>query len=236
MPQLPEDIIDRLTQMERRIQALSTAVNTRPALNEVTDGAFNVKLPNGNTVLQVGKWYEDPEKTEYGVALRRQTGELAVALFNGVGTDTAKQVLRLYDAYAHEIFSDDIVKGGIARPWLAMLPPQDLASANWPATSTVNTWTTIARSHNPVFQPQMRLIMETRVSSGATGEVKVLVEGTNQFGPVVTAGNQFDATGPILADISARFGTTVRVEVQARVTSASGTVYAKPVLMYGTQS
>ena len=30
MPQLPEDIIDRLTAMERRIQQLSTAVNTRP--------------------------------------------------------------------------------------------------------------------------------------------------------------------------------------------------------------
>lgn len=34
MPQLPEDIIDRLNQMERRLKALSTAVNTRPAVNE----------------------------------------------------------------------------------------------------------------------------------------------------------------------------------------------------------
>ncbi|MEU2242846.1 hypothetical protein ABZ572_25930 [Streptomyces sp. NPDC018338] len=236
MPQLPEDIIDRLTQMERRIQALSTAVNTRPAQNEVTDGAFNVRLPNGTSVLQVGKWDEDPEKSEYGVAMRRQTGELAIALYNGSGSDTTRQVLRLYDSYGHEVFSDDIVKGGLARPWLAMLPPQDLASANWPATTSLNNWATIARSYNPVWQPRMRLLMETRASAGATGEVKVIIDGATQFGGVVAAGSQFDVTDAIVADITTRFGTTAKIEIQARVTSASGTVYAKPVLMYGTQS
>ncbi len=48
MPQLPEDIIDRLTQMERRIQQLSTAVNTRPALNTVSGGTLEVGPATGS--------------------------------------------------------------------------------------------------------------------------------------------------------------------------------------------
>ncbi|MFE3073113.1 hypothetical protein [Streptomyces sp. NPDC059247] len=234
MPQLPQDIIDRLTQMERRIQALSTAVNTRPALNEISDGALTVKLPNGTAVLRVGKWDEEPEKSEYGVALRRQTGELAMALFNGTGTSTSKQVLRLYDSYGHEVFSDDIVAGGLSRPWLAMLPPQDVVQTRWPQT-TSTTWATIARSHNPVWQPRLRLMMETRVSAGATGEVKVLIDGATQFGGVTSAGTVFDVTDRVVPDITSRFGTTVKIEVQARVIG-TGTVYAKPMLMHGTQS
>ncbi|MEU7038078.1 hypothetical protein ABZ958_30985 [Streptomyces sp. NPDC046237] len=234
MPQLPEDIIDRLTQMERRIQALSTAVNTRPALNEIADGAFIVKRPNADgtstALLQVGKWNGD----EYGLSIHRQTGEQALALYNGNGSGTAKQVLRINDAYGHEIFSDDITAGGLARPWLQMLPPQDLASANWCQT-TSTAWTTIARSHNPIWQPRMRLAVYTRVSSGATGQVKILVDGV-QWGPTVNGGTHFDHTAPIVADIQSKFGHIVNVEIQAMVTTTTGTVYAQPYAMYGLQS
>ncbi|MFI6286868.1 hypothetical protein ACIBCM_19325 [Streptomyces sp. NPDC051018] len=239
MPQLPEDIIDRLTAMERRIQQLSTAVNTRPALNEISGGAveitdggsLSVRAPgSNNAVLRVGAW----SGQEYGMALRRQTGEYALSLFNGNGLGTSTQVLRLYDPYGHEIVSDDISTGGLARPWLAMLPPQDLGSANWPQT-TATGWSTIARSFNPIWQPQMRLYIYTRVSAGATGQVKVLVDGV-AWGPTVTAPTLFDHTAPVTTDMATRFGGTVKVEVQAMVTSTSGTVYAQPAMMYGTQS
>lgn len=209
MAQLPEDIIDRLTQMERRIQALSTAVNTRPALNDIADGALTVKRTNPDgtvsTLLQIGS--STPT--------------------------TTRPVVRINDAYNHEIFSDDVVTGGIARPWLAMLTPQDLNSARWLST-TATGWTTIARSYNPIWQPRMRLILDTKVSSGATGSVRVLVDGA-VWGPTVTAPNAFDHSGPVTSDMTARFGSLLRVEVQAMVTSG-GTVYAQPALMYGTQS
>ncbi|GAA3374271.1 hypothetical protein GCM10020367_37510 [Streptomyces sannanensis] len=230
MPQLPEDIIDRLTQMERRIQALSTAVNTRPALNEIRDGALTVKLPNGTAALQVGKWNGE----EYGFAVRRQTGETALSLYNGNGSGTSKQVLRLYDAYNHEIVSDDVNSGGLARPWLQMLPPQSLGTPQW-AQTTSTTWSPISRSVNPIWQPRMRLAIYTRVSSGATGQVRVLVDGT-PWGPVVNAGAPFDHTNLIVPDITTRFSSSVTVEIQAMVTSASGTVSAQPYLMHGLQS
>ncbi|MCX4982804.1 hypothetical protein [Streptomyces sp. NBC_00572] len=213
MAQLPEDIIDRLIQMERRIQALSTAVNTRPPITEVVNGSLTVRRqPNP----------DDP------------TTSVTVTQINSSGPGSAKPVLRVNDAYGHEILSDDIITGGLARPWLSMLPPQDLASANWPATSATG-WTTIAQSQNPIWQPKMRLRMLTRVSASATGQIRVMVNGL-QFGATVAAGTVFDTTDLVTADMQTNFGKDLTVEIQGIVTSASGTVYAKPILMYGRQT
>ncbi|WP_055601697.1 hypothetical protein [Streptomyces aureus] len=189
MALLPEDIIDRLIQMERRIQALSTAVNTRPSFNEIRP------FP----------------------------------------PSTTRPTLRIFDNHNHEIFADDVATGGLARPWLQLMPPVDhLKEAKWPST-TSTAFTAIAQSFNPVWQPRMRLAMYTKASSGATGQVKVMVDG-QQFGPTVAAGQTFDHTGPLPVDLATKFGKVMTVEIHAVVTSASGTVYAQPVSMYGTQT
>lgn len=240
MPQLPEDIIDRLTQMERRIQQLSTAVNTRPPLNtvsgggvEITDGGYLAVRPpsGGRSIFAVGAWDGD----EFGVAMRRQTGKMALSLHNGDGSSTSQQPLRIYDCADRELFSDDIAVGGLARPWLNMLPPQDTMVTHWPQTTTTSAFTTIAMSYNVIWQPSMRLLVNTRASSGAAGQVQVLVNGV-QWGSVVSAGSDYDHTGPISDDFTSVYNTLVKVEIQAKVTSASGTVYASPILMHGRQS
>jgi hypothetical protein len=236
MPQLPEDIIDRLTQMERRIQQLSTAVNSRPALNrisggtvEITDGgSLLVRTPAGTPMFRVGGW----SGNEYGMEIHRQTGSLAMSLFNGDGSATSLQPVRIYDNGSREILSDDVNTGGLARPWLPMLPPQDTTQTRWPQTAATS-WTTIALSYNPIWQPKMRLLMNTRVSSGGAGQVRVLVNGS-QWGDTVTAGNDFDYTGLLSSDFSSIYATTVKFEIQALATS--GTVYAHPVLMHGRQT
>ncbi|WP_432134207.1 hypothetical protein [Streptomyces sp. bgisy154] len=239
MPQLPEDIIDRLTQMERRIQQLSTAVNSRPALNrisgggvEITDGGYLAVRPPGGgpAVFAVGAW----SGAEYGMAVRRQTGSLAMSLHNGDGSSTSLQPLRVYDNDGRELFADDVNNGGLARPWLNMLPPQDTAVARWPQT-TATSWATIAMSYNVVWQPKLRLLLQTRASSGAAGSVRVLLNGA-PWGDTVGAGADFDHTALVAADFATVYGTLLKVEVQAQVTSASGTVYAHPILMYGRQS
>ncbi|WP_406123243.1 hypothetical protein [Streptomyces sp. NBC_00989] len=231
MPQLPEDIIDRLTQMERRIQQLSTAVNTRPALNTVSGGTLEVGPATGSPVFKIGKW---PGTDEYRMELRRQTGKLALSMYNGDGTADSLQPLRFYDKAEREIVSDDINTGGLARPWLNMLPPQDTTMTRWPQT-TSTAMTTIAMSYNIAWQPKMRLVMNTRASSGATGSVQVLVNGA-QWGSTVSAGTDFTYEALISSDFGSVYGTQLKVEIQAQVTSASGTVYANPILMYGRQT
>lgn len=238
MPQLPEDIIDRLTAMERRIQQLSTAVNSRPALNTVSGGevrisdggSLSVVEPGGTKILGVGAW----SPTEYGMEIKRQSGKTALSIRNVV-QGTYDQAFRVFDSYNHEIIADDVVKGGLARPWLAMLPPQDTATARWPQTNAT-AWTTVARSFNPLWQPRMRLHFLTAAAAGVTGQVRVLVDGS-PWGDPVTTPAAFDRTAPVTEDFATRFGTTlVKVEIQAMVTGGSGLVYAQPLMMYGTQS
>ena len=245
MPQLPEDIIDRLTQMERRIQQLSTAVNSRPALNkiskgtveitdngalEITNGSYLAVRPpdGGSAVFAVGAWEGD----EYGLAIRRQTHSLALSVRNGDGSSTSVQPLRIFDNDGREIFSDDVATGGLARPWLPMLPPQDSTVTRWPQT-TATTYTTIAMSYNVVWQPRMRLLLNTKYSSGGGGYVQVLVNGA-VWGTEVAAGADFDYSGPVSSDFTSAYGNLLKVEIQAKATA--GTVYANPVLMYGRQS
>ncbi|MFF8836032.1 hypothetical protein [Streptomyces sp. NPDC015130] len=213
MALLPEDIIDRLIQMERRIQALSTAVNTRPPLTEIVNGSLTMKRQS------------DPEDPNTAVT---------VAQINTSGPGGTKPVLRISDAYGHEILSDDILTGGLARPWLPMLPPQDIVNlGNW-ASTTSTAWTTIATSVNPIWQPHMRLKALTRVSSGAAGQVRVMVNGV-QFGSTIAAGSTFDHSGPVTNDMQTNFGRDLTVDIQAIITTA-GTVYAQPVLMHGKQT
>ncbi|MEU8616678.1 hypothetical protein [Streptomyces sp. NPDC048623] len=190
MPKLPEDIIDRLNQMERRLKALSTAVNTRPAVSEIRPTA-----PTGSVTV-------------------------------------TKPLFRIFDGYDHEIFADDILTGGLARPWLHLMPPVPTDVTKWPSTTSA-TFVTIARCFNPVWQPKLRLSVNTAASSGATGQVRVMVDDV-QFGPTVTAGSTFDHLNLLPGDMKTKFGTTMKIEIQAL--AGGGTVYAQPVLIYGTQT
>ncbi|MFD0370515.1 hypothetical protein [Streptomyces sp. NPDC059071] len=190
MAQLPEDIIDRLNQMERRIKALSRAVHIRPPVSE----------------------FRPPE----------QTGSVTVT----------KPLFRIFDGYSHEIFADDILTGGLARPWLQLMPPLPVDTAKWPST-TSTAFTTIAKCSNPVWQPKMRLAINTAVSTGGSGSVRVLVDG-QPFGPTVAAGTTYNHTGLLPGDMKTLFGQTMSIEVQALATA--GTVYAQPVLIHGMQT
>ncbi|MCX2181086.1 hypothetical protein KV205_11165 [Streptomyces sp. SKN60] len=192
MPKLPEDIIDRLNDMERRLKALSTAVNTRPAVNEIRPPA--------------------------------QSGSVTIN----------RPLFRIFDGYSHEIFADDIMTGGLARPWLQLMPPLASDPAKWPST-TSTAFTTIARCSNPIWQPKLRLAVNTAASSGASGQVRVLVDGV-PFGPTATAGTTYDHTGLLPGDMKTRFGQTMTIEIQAVVTTTSGTVYAQPALIHGMQT
>ncbi|MFF9341653.1 MULTISPECIES: hypothetical protein [unclassified Streptomyces] len=212
MALLPESIVDRLIEMERRLNALSTAVNTRPPLTEILNGSL---------------------------ALRRQETENGpvslVAQLTTSGPGGTKPVLRFNDAYGHEVLSDDIVTGGIARPWLPLLPPQDIVNtSNWASTTATAAWTTVATSTNQIWQPKMRLRMLTRVTG--TGIVRVMVNGAVFGAAEHPAGTTFDHTNLVTTAMATDFGKDLTVEIQARVTSASGTVSVQPVLMHGRQT
>jgi hypothetical protein len=182
MTQLPEDIIDRLAQMDRRVRQLAKAVGVRRAITTIGGTAIRILDGNGATILA------------------------------------------------------DAAAGGLSRPWLTMLPPQEADHTRWPQTNAT-VWTRIAHSSNVVWQPNLRLVLATYAAASTAGQIQVLVGGV-PFGPVVTAGSSFDYSGPVAGsgDFKDMFGTVLDFEIQAQVTSGTGAVYAQPQLMYGFES
>ncbi|WP_037912338.1 hypothetical protein [Actinacidiphila yeochonensis] len=184
MTQLPEDIIDRLADMDRRIRKLSTAVTIRRPITTIGGTAIRIKDQHGNTIIS------------------------------------------------------DAAAGGLGRPYLAMLPPQDVTYTRWPQT-TSTVWTTIAQSQNVVWQPNLHLIVATYAPSGTTGQLQVLVGGV-QVGQTatVTASGTFEYNGPVVdSEVFAnQFGKQLTFEIKAQVTSGAGPVYAQTQLMHGIES
>ncbi|PSJ29833.1 hypothetical protein B7P34_04805 [Streptosporangium nondiastaticum] len=188
-------------------------------------GTLGVYAPNGAQILGVGRW----PNGEYGLHLGRQNGTSALTI--RVGNDDAiPQPLRLWDAKGTEIWADDVRTGGIAFPYLGLLPPQASSPTLWPRTSN-SDFSLIAQSFNSIWQPKIRLFMHTAADNGTSGEVRVLVGG-KVWGPTVKVGDVFDYVGFTGADP----GSLVEITVEARRTSGTGSVYAQPKMLYGRET
>ncbi|KAB7834073.1 hypothetical protein [Streptomyces mobaraensis] len=234
MANVPRDLLDRIRDLERQVRELAGRSQTRPAMNQVVKGdlrvgeggAFGVYPPGNRTaIFATGFW----GGTEYGMAIRRLDGSLALSVRNGTD-DKLPQPLRLHDSRGVEIWSDDVKSGGMARPFLGLLPPQNTNPASWPRT-TESGWTVVARSFNVTYHPRIRLYMDTDAPSGTAGQVRVRLDGTD-WGPTVAAGTAYDFTGPTRAGVEG----LVELRVEARRTSGSGAVAACPVMLYGCMS
>ncbi|RLU85892.1 hypothetical protein CTZ27_26360 [Streptomyces griseocarneus] len=234
MAAVPLDLLDRIRELERQVRELAGRAQTRPAMDQVTKGnvrigeggSLGVFSPSGAQILGVGSWGNG----EYGISIKRQDGTAALTIRNGT-TDGQAQPLRLFDSRGKEIWADDVATGGIAYPYLSLLPPQPVNSAYWPKTDQPE-FTTIAQSFNSIWQPKIRLFAHTGADAGTSGEVRVLVND-QPWGPAVRApGGTFDYTGLT----GAAPGALVEIRIEARRTSGTGAVYALPKMLYGRQT
>ncbi|MEV5509056.1 hypothetical protein [Streptomyces orinoci] len=231
---MPLDLLDRIRELERQVRELAGRSQIRPAMDQVSKGyvrigeggAFGVFSPEGKQILGVGHWGNG----EYGLSMKRQDGSPAMTIRNGTD-EKMPQPVRLFDPKGNEIWADDVKNGGIACPYIALLPPQnsDIA-ASWPKTDSAS-FADVARSFNSLWQPKIRLFMYTAADGGTAGEVRVLVNG-QVWGPAVRAGQDFDYTGAVGGDP----GSLVEIVVEARRTSGNGHVYAQPKMLYGCRT
>ncbi|MCA6093497.1 hypothetical protein LE181_15175 [Streptomyces sp. SCA3-4] len=234
MAAVPLDLLDRIRELERQVRQLAGRSQIRPAMNQVSKGdvkigeggTLGVFAPNGSQILGVGRW----PNGEYGLHLGRQNGTSALTI--RLGTDESiPQPVRLFDAKGNVIWADDVRTGGIAYPWLALMPPQNIdIGASWPKTDS-NDFTLIAQSFNSIWQPKIRMFMSTAVDGGTNGEVRVLVN-EKPWGPTVRAGSSFEHTDFVGVDP----GSQVEIGIEARRTSGDGHVYALTKLLYGCQT
>ncbi|MFC8584233.1 hypothetical protein ACFUGD_06710 [Streptomyces sp. NPDC057217] len=236
MAAIPQDLLDRLRRLENEVRELRGRSQIRPAMDQVLNGdvvvgeggALAVKHPAGPSLLRVGKIFSDPD--EYGVVIRRDDGSIAISTYRGQGVPgTTPQAIRLHDAKGTEIFAEDQA-GGIARPYIPLPVPMEENTLKWPST-TSTSFSTIARSNGIIQQPRARVLAQLTASSGATATLRFLVNGT-----VVATGT---AGQPLLATFaipSYSYNMTAEFELQARVSSGTGTAYGMTRYLYGYQS
>ncbi|MEU7046031.1 hypothetical protein AB0A77_33945 [Streptomyces varsoviensis] len=237
MAAIPLDLLDRIRALERQVRELTGRAQMRPAMNQIMrgdvsigeGGSFSVTAPKSRTkIFGVGYWGEE----EYGLSIRRQDGTSALTVRNG-NDDGKPQPLRLYDSRGTEIWADDIDTGGIAAPYMSLLPPQTLDMALWPHTEETS-FTTIARSFNSIWHPKIDLFLTAGLGTDTQGEVQVLVNG-QEWGPVWRVTKSWQ-TYEHLDFIGTPPGEIVEITIQARRTKGTGTVCVLPTMLYGCQT
>ncbi|WP_175409936.1 hypothetical protein [Streptomyces sp. TRM64462] len=237
MPALPEDLLDLIRELQRRVHRLSTAAVTRPALNTIsggdvtiTDGGrLMVKDETGDTLMHIGGITPHTDGSpQQGVLIRREDGSLAFGIYGG---DT--QALTIWDRFGKIVVADDTVTGGLARPYV----PIPLYPAPTPVTSTV--WTRVLQGGMYLQHPRLAVGLWVQADADTTVEARVrylAADGsTLQLGETATAtGSAF--TQLIVAPHGQPTFSWSNLYIEGRRTSGTGSAAVGALFAEGRQS
>lgn len=230
MAQVPLDILDRLRAVEDRLRAVEGRAQIRPALDQILSG--NVTVGDGGTLavnnlaggaqFYVGNILPNhPDGSQQrGMIVYREDGSLALGIFT---TDSHAQHLTLYDAHGNTILAEDVITGGLARPWLD-IPMYPARYSDFLQTTSA-VYATLWRGEVSCINPKLTVSGWFWTPPGSAGNVQVLASGVPIGSPLaVSTGSVSQWTiGPALHGVS--IGSPLIVEIQAELTSGAGPVY-----------
>lgn len=242
-PNTPQDLIDRIRQLERKVDDLSGRLNIRPALNTIVGGSVTIKEGgsllvednDGTDVLSIGRVSPDVDgQPQMATVIRRMDGSLAFAVWTSATTGV--QPVRIYDKDSNIIFADDTASagGGLAIPWLSLNVPQPLSREGWGST-TSSTYTTVLRTVVPFMHPKFYVQVIGAFQSGTgSGQIRLMFDGDQ----VVEAAADTNIDGVYDVPNWNYTGTpqAIQVAVQARRISGTGVYAASCRSFYGRQS
>lgn len=240
-PNTPQDILDRLRDVERQVRELSGRMNIRPALNTIVGGSVTIKGggslvvqdTDGDNVLWAGRTTPDVDgQPQQAVTVRRMDGSLAFSVWTP--NTTGPQAVQISDKGSHQIFADDTVAGGLAIPYLGCPNPVPFAQSTW-GTTTSATWASIARSVGFIHHPKVYINAVIATTSGvASGQIRITFNGT----VVVTSGldSNLDGVWDVPGWSWTGLPQQVTIELQAQRNSGTGTIGGSVRSIYGRQS
>ena len=236
LPPTPQSLWQAIKDLRRDLQELRAARRLEAAaigaggLQITAGGTFSVRTPTGVQTVLIGNTPPNHADgtPQQGIIIRREDGSQALSVWNSAGTGV--QPVQVWDKAGHIIMADDLVAGGLARPWVAYTAPTDENISNWPRTAA-GSWTTIARSRGITQHPRVKVRAAIGADGTAVGQIRLCVDGT----PVATGGlgAELNTTVSLPAFVHMN---EVEFTLQAQVTSGSGSVYAMTRYLYGVQS
>ncbi|WP_405561928.1 hypothetical protein [Streptomyces sp. NBC_01180] len=172
MPFVPQDLLDRISTLEREVRQLRGRAQIRPALNEVNNGlvaigeggGLTVDAPGGARILGVGRF----QNGNYGLSSARDDGS-GLALTIGGNSADVKQMIRIQARGSGEtiVMDDAYADGFLGRPSIPI--PMQATSGQTSASTTLSVaFTGASRLMNAVLYGSF----ETYTPAGVTADVQ----------------------------------------------------------------
>ncbi|MEV4966648.1 hypothetical protein AB0886_05190 [Streptomyces sp. NPDC024062] len=178
MPYVPQDVLDRLSSLEREVRQLRGRAQIRPALNQVLNG--DVQIGEGgqlivvspgvpDAIFAVGKWTNTQPPT-YGTAIRREDGSHALLVGGETGTG-GNQMIRILSRADTVIMMDDAFADGyLGRPYV----PVPMTPA---ATVTSDTDTPLYSGHLVVQHKVLKINGQILAPAGTSIRARLTIDG-----------------------------------------------------------
>ncbi|MGW4810562.1 hypothetical protein ACWEPB_02805 [Kitasatospora cineracea] len=243
LPNLPQDILDRIAALEGQVRDLSGRVGQRPAQTQIAGGDVAVYAGGSFRMLSfdgtfVQAWIgkispSHPDGSEQrGILIYREDGSQALSLYSA---DNSPQALALRDKAGTTVLADDVQAGGLARPYLST---DAWFGATESPTFTTNSATFVTLQNLPWIKqhPKVTGHYLVRADAGVAGEIRLVDDvGGVIAGPIAVSAGAWtysSTTGPLAG---ALYSSTY-LHWQARVTSGTGNIGIRGLSTFGVQS
>ncbi|MFK0069763.1 hypothetical protein [Streptomyces sp. NPDC091046] len=188
MPFVPQDVLDRLTALERQVRQLTGRAQMRPAMNQVLNGdtvigeggRLIVRDPDGTATFETGV----SSSGDYYTTIRRDDGRNAVSVGANTyeGDDAVRQMVRLWSRAGDRIVMDDYYSDRfLGRPWMPLQLHPTNERGRYTGTNYAEAWSGWTPIHNAVAVVYCRTYSgdggaQARLTLEHDGDVRTLDE------------------------------------------------------------
>ncbi|MFE1839221.1 hypothetical protein [Streptomyces sviceus] len=176
MTYVPQDVLDRLSALEREVRQLRGRAQMRPALNQILNGDVRIgeggrliaEAPNGNTIFMTG----ETDQGDWAVGIARPTDGTAALTVGDENNDSgAGQMIRIWNRDTGDrnviLMDDAFSERFLGRPWMPIgLYPT--ARQSYTGTAYDTAWWGASPAHNAVAV----IVVFTYAGTGG-GQVKI---------------------------------------------------------------
>jgi hypothetical protein len=195
----PSNLIDRVIALERELAevrkkvGLSSATISSGGLT-IEGGFLKLIDPEGQWPFYIGPLTPNrPDASpQQAWVVRDDNGTARIFVWDDDpgGLGGYRQMVAINDSSNNRVFQDDKVTGaGLARPWIP-LRTMRTRFLDWPKCA-IGSWETMHEIRMPKQQPKIRVSIVSASEAGTTGQIRVMVDGVQQFIRTVSPGTIF---------------------------------------------